>query len=562
MVASELIISPSNYIRRLNLMSIGVTRRIWKYCARPPRLGYLTLTQHTRVSNETSAAGWGFAHFAQIDASAIAIIDPQGHAWLRGEVRQLANRIGNAFRAAGLVPGDVLAIAAPNCAEYLVVYLAAVETGLYIVPINWHFTPSEIAFLLQDSGAKAIVTHRLLGSTKLGVLADHAIATVFISIGDAPRFTSLDDFTASASDGPSRDIHTGRTMPYTSATTGKPKGIVLPLESAAVARERFINWNLFLGIEFNNENVHLCSSMLYHSACLDGALVALHMGHSVVLVNEWDPEHALRLIEQRRVTVTYMVPSMFVGLLKLPQSIRSSYSMSSLKCVIHGGAPCPVEVKRQMIEWWGPILWENYGAAEGAGATVSSQEWMRYPGTVGKPIPGSEIRILDEEGAEQRPGQPGLIYMIRYSGERFQYKGDPEKTRACYRGDFFTVGDVGFINEEGYLFICDRKTDMILSGGMNIYSAEIELVLIQHPGVADCAVVGQRDEIFGEVPKAYVQLRRGVEPSSDTSLDIYKYLRTRLTAAKLPKSIEYITKVPRDPSGKLFKRLLRTGPPD
>jgi long-chain acyl-CoA synthetase len=499
----------------------------------------------------------GFAYFARRDPAVTAVVDPGGREWSRGEVLGLVNRTARAFRSAGLNPGDALAVAAPNCAEHLVVLLAGIEAGLYLVPINWHLAPNEVAFLLKDSGAKAIVTHASLGEPRLRMLLENrAQATVLVAIGGADSFLSFASFVSAESSEPFPPGPLGRTMPYTSATTGTPKGVVLPLQDALAARDKFIRWNMSLGIDLDAGNTHLCASMLYQSACLEGVINALHMGHRVVLLERWDPETTLRLIELYRVTFTYVVPTMFVRLLKLPDAVRARYDVSSLKCVVHGGAACPLDTKRRIIEWWGPIVWEAYGSAEGAGTIASPEDCHRYPGTVGKPVQGSRIKIIDEQGEELPPGEVGMIYLTRYTGDRFEYKGDAAKTAASYRGDFFTVGDVGYVNEQGYLFICDRRADIIISGGYNIYPAEIELVLVEHPSVADCAVLGERHQLFGEVPIALVQLQPGVRDSPTLTLNLLRYLGGKLAAAKVPKGIRYVANIPRDPSGKLHKRVL------
>jgi long-chain acyl-CoA synthetase len=500
----------------------------------------------------------GFRHFAQRDRDRTAIVDPRGRSWSRGELLDLIDRTAGAFAAAGLSPEDVVAIVAPNCAEYLAVYLAGIEAGLYVVPVNWHLAEQEIAFILADSGAKAIVAHGSLGAIRLASLFDDSPkTTALISIGDAAGFTSLDAFIALRPAVALAGRSAGRVMPYTSATTGRPKAVRRPLQGAERALHKTVQWHLSLGIEIEQDNVHLCASMLYHSAPLEGAVIAMHMGHEVVLVDRWDPQGLLQLIQRYAVTTTFMVPAMFVRLLKLPSEIRGAYSTSSLRFVIHAGAPCPVDVKRRMIEWWGPIVWESYGAAEAQGAVVSPTDWLAHPGTVGRAIPGSRLKILDDDGRELAPGEVGLIYMTPHTGDHFEYNGDPEKTLTCRRGEFVTVGDIGYLNEDGYLFICDRKTDMIISSGMNIYPAEIEQVLVQHPAVTDCAVVGVAHELMGEVPKAVVQLASGLTPGPQLTADILRFLAERVSPMKLPKRVEYADRIPRDPNGKLYRRLLR-----
>jgi long-chain acyl-CoA synthetase len=534
----------------------------------------------TSGSTIEAATNFGFEHFAARDAARIAITESGGKVWSRGRLLALVHRLANAFVAAGLVAGDCVAVLAPNCAEYLAVYLACVRAGFNVVPINWHLAPSEVAFILENSGARAVVGHARLGQSRLAALAasvqdrsepaalsggpasSRAAARLLIAIGAAPEaapgFVALSDFVAAHRSDTSEAIGTGRVLAYTSATTGRPKGVKLPAHNAHNALARIVAWHRSLGIALEDGNVHLCSSMLYHSAPLEGAIVALQMGHRVVLVERWDPEQLLRLIDEEDVTTTFMVPTMFVRLLKLPAPVRARYSMHTLRFAIHGGAPCPPEVKRRMIAWWGDIVWESYGAAEGQGAIVCARDWLRYPGTVGRAIPGSAIAIFDAQGRPAAPLQVGTVYLRPHTGDRFEYLGDPERTRQCYRGDLMTVGDLGYLNEAGYLFLCDRASDLIISSGLNIYPAEIEQVLVLHPGVLDCAVVGVPHALLGEVPKAFVQAAPGAQAGPALAVECLRFLAGRLSAMKLPKRIEFVEKIPRDPNGKLYRRQLKS----
>jgi long-chain acyl-CoA synthetase len=500
---------------------------------------------------------FGLRHFAARDRDATAVIEQNGAIWSRGELLALADRTACAFAACGLEPGDVVAIVAPNCAEYLAAYLAGIGAGLYVVPLNWHLAAPEIDYLLEDSGAKAIVAHARLGERRLAALRAHADrVTALVAIGAAEGFCELREF-ARATARPLPSAPEGRMLPYTSATTGRPKGVWRPLPGAREAVRKFVEWHLALGVELEHDNVHLCSSMLYHAAPLDGARIALEMGHGVVLMDTWEPLAVLEIIEWRRVTTTFMTPTMFVRLLKLPDDARTSHSTESLRFVVHGGAPCAPDVKRRMLDWWGPILWEAYGASEAQGTIASSEEWMRRPGTVGRPIEGTQLAILDEQGRELPAGEIGLIYLTPYTGERFEYYGDETKTRACRRGDFVCVGDLGYVDDDGYLFVCGRSTEVIISSGMNIYPAEIEQVLIGHPAVADCAVVGAEHEVLGEVPYAVVQPAPGAEPSTELTRELLRFLGERVAAMKLPRRIEYRAELPRDPNGKLRRGALR-----
>lgn len=499
----------------------------------------------------------GFQHFARHDGEFVAVVDPRGRRWSRRELCDLVNRTARAFVAAGLHAGDAVAIVAPNCAEYLAVHLAAIEAGLLVVPVNWHLADDELAFVLEDSEARAVIAHERLGAARIAaLLVRGSRARIFVSIGRAPGFTPLHAFVNAQPPDSLATRAPGRVMAYTSATTGRPKAVLLPLRNALPALQKTIEWHVSLGIEPENDNVHLCASMLYHSAPLDGAVTALHMGHRVVLADRWTPEMLLQLIERHRVTTSFMVPTMFVRLLKLPEDARRRFASRSLRFVIHSGAPCPIDVKRTMIEWWGPIIWESYGAAEVQGTVVSPEEWLARPGTVGRPIAGSQLKILDDEGRKLPPGEVGLIYMTPHTGDRFQYKGDPDKTRSSRRGEFVTVGDIGYVDEAGYLFVCDRSAELIVSSGMNIYPAEIEQVLVQHPAVTDCAIYGVPHELFGHVPRALVQPRRGAEAGPKLTSELLQFLATRLSAMKLPRRVDYTARIPRDPNGKLHRRLL------
>jgi long-chain acyl-CoA synthetase len=502
---------------------------------------------------------FGVRYFAAKNPTAAALIEPGIGAWSRGDLLTFVDRTAWAFVTAGLKPGDAVAIVAPNCKEYLGVHLAAITAGLYVVPVNWHLADREIAYLLDNSGARAVVAHARLGSARLAMLLSHASRTVLrIAIGPADGFAHLDELIATQPPYPFEGREPGRMMPYTSATTGRPKGVRRPISGAHATLRKTVAWHQSLGIAIEDRNVYLCPSMLYHAAPLEGATIALEMGHAVVITDQSDPELILRTIDDYRVTNVFMVPTTFVRLLKLPAEVRARYSCASLRFVVHGGAPCPEDVKRRMLDWWGPIVWESYGASEVQGAVTSSAEWLRYPGTVGRPIAGSRLEILDDDGREVPAGTVGLIYLTPYTGDSFEYYGDEPKTRACRRGDFVTVGDLGYVNDEGYLFVCGRRSEVIISSGMNIYPAEIEQVLIEHASVADCAVVGMAHELFGEVPRAIVQPATGLVPHPNLTFELLRFLGKRLAAMKLPRRIDYATALPRDANGKLLRRRLST----
>jgi long-chain acyl-CoA synthetase len=302
--------------------------------------------------------------------------------------------------------------------------------------------------------------------------------------------------------------------------------------------------------------VHICGSPLYHTAVLNFSAISIQLGHKVVLMDKWDPEEMLSLIAEHRVTHSHMVPTQFRRLLALPAEVRARYDVSSLRNVIHGAAPCPPEVKRQMLDWWGPVITEYYAATEGGGTKISGEEWLAHPGSVGKAWPYSVVKVLDDDGNELPAGEVGTVYM-QMGGSSFAYHNDKKKTEENRAGDLFTVGDVGYLDEEGYLFLQDRKTNMIISGGVNVYPAEIENELIMHPKVLDVAVFGVPDEDWGESIKAVVQPAEGVVGDDALTAELMGYASARLAKFKLPKSIDYIAEMPRDPNGKLYKRKLR-----
>jgi long-chain acyl-CoA synthetase len=311
------------------------------------------------------------------------------------------------------------------------------------------------------------------------------------------------------------------------------------------------------GISPEGDNVHLVGSPLYHTAVLMFTGCSLHFGHAIALMDKWTPESMLDVIARHRVTTTHMVPTQFHRLLALPDEVKRRYDVSSLTHVIHAAAPCPVDVKRRMLEWWGPVIYEYYAASEGGGTLVTPEEWLRYPGTVGRAWVGSEIRILDDDGKPRPTNEPGTVYMALGQSMDFEYHKDAKKTADNRRDGFFTVGDVGYLNEEGYLFLCDRKIDMIISGGVNIYPTEIEGALLAHPKVGDVAVFGVPDEDWGEQVKAVIEPAAGVTAGAGLADELLGFCADRLAKYKCPRSIDFVAEMPRDPNGKLYKRKLR-----
>ncbi|NIB38954.1 acyl-CoA synthetase [Pseudomaricurvus alkylphenolicus] len=501
-----------------------------------------------------------FWDYAQQAPSKLGLVSPEGEEFSRGELFSESNRLVRGLREQGLAAGDVVAVCMPNRKELLSLSLATFQAGMYLVPINWHLAAAEVAYILSDCGAKIFIADERIDNVASMAVEEASLEhRSCFCIGNIEGFRPFDELVWDYSDQLPEDRSAGAVMNYTSGTTGKPKGVQRPLagldpETAAQLATGLLQ---ILGSKPEDDNVNITCSPLYHTAVLVWANASLHLGHPVVLMDKWDAEDMLRLIEKYRVTTSHMVPTQLTRLLKLPESVRNRYDCSSTRRMVHAAAPCPPDIKRGMIEWWGNSIYEYYAASEGGGTIVSPQEWLQHPGTVGKPWPNADIRIFNDDGEEMPTGEQGTVYMRLSERADFEYKGDTDKTRANRIDNYFTVGDVGYLNDEGYLFLCDRKIDMIISGGANIYPAEIENVLILHPQVADCAVFGIPHEDWGEEIKAVVQLADGATEDDNTTATLLDFLATRLAKMKLPKSIDYLPELPRDPNGKLFKRRLR-----
>jgi len=490
----------------------------------------------------------------------VALATSSGDVVTAGELLASSNRATHGLRALGLAPGDAVAMVLPNCREALELYLAATQSGLYVTPINHHLTAAEIAYIVTDCEAKALFASARFAEACLAAAEQAELpAAARFSLGDIPTFRAYDQLGRGQPASRPDERTAGQLMQYTSGTTGRPKGVRRPLFQAdpdAVAGMLTHHFARF-GIEPGRMGVHLCCSPLYHTAPLMFAVSSLHFGQTVVLMERFEAAACLELIERHRVTHTHMVPTQFHRLLALPDDERRRYDLSSLERVVHAAAPCPIETKKAMLAWLGPVVHEYYGATEGGGTVVTPEEWLRRPGTVGKAWEGAEVHILDDDGTPCPPGVPGTVYMTLGWGD-FEYYKDQEKTRANRRGNLFTVGDYGYLDEEGYLFLCDRKIDMIIAGGVNIYPAEIESVLLEHPAVGDVAVFGIPNDEWGEEVKAVVELAEGVAPDPSTARELLAFCAGRLARFKCPRSIDFVTALPRDPSGKLYKRKLRT----
>ena len=458
------------------------------------------------------------------------VIAADGTVVLGEQLLAYANKVTNALRARGLKPGDAVGMCLRNGPEVLALYLGVAQAGMYLIPINWHSAKPEVAYIMRDSGAKVLVC-----SMETRDLCSQGIG--------------LNQLVDGASDGTPQDRLAGGIMNYTSGTTGNPKGVKRPLppcepEPVVSGYAAFL---LMYGLT-PNAGVHLVCSPLYHTAVLYFASSALHLGQDVVLMDGFDPVVFLESCQKWRVDNTHMVPTHFVRLLGVPNP--ESYDLSSLKAMVHSAAPCPIPIKQQMLEWWGDCVYEYYAATEGGGTMVGPEDWRKRPGTVGRPWQGADIAIHGEDGARLGPDIPGTVYIKMAQG--FEYHRDPEKTKEAWDvPGYFTVGDIGYLDDEGFLFLCDRKADLIISGGANVYPAEVEAALITHPRVMDVAVFGIPNDEFGE------EVRAIVEGSGVSEEELLAWARERLAKYKCPRSIGFVESLPRDPNGKLKKRLLR-----
>jgi long-chain acyl-CoA synthetase len=504
-------------------------------------------------------ADLGFWRLAGQDPDRLAVVDPEGGEISAGELLAASNRLVHGLRALGLQKGDVLATVLPNGAPMLELFLAATQAGWYITPINHHLAGPEIAYIVDDCEAKALVGHERFAGELTRAAAEIRLGPEGrFAVGDVEGFRPYPDLSDGQPDTAPPDRTVGAPMQYTSGTTGRPKGVRRPLVDADPDEMGglYTGFLQMFGITPHDDNVHLVVSPLYHTAVLVFTASSMHLGHPVVLMDKWTPEGTLERIERYRVTTSHMVPTQFHRLLALPEEVRTKYDVSSLRHMIHAAAPCPPEIKRRMLDWWGPVIDEYYAATEGGGTIVRPHEWLERPGTVGKAWPTSEIKIFDEQGNELPPGEIGTVYMRMGTGE-FEYYKDKEKTEANRRNGYFTVGDVGVLDEDGWLFLRDRKSDMIISGGVNIYPAEIEGELLTHPKVGDAAVFGIPHDDWGEEVKAVVEPADGVEPGPALAEELRTHLRERVAGYKVPRSIDFMASLPRDPNGKLYKRRLR-----
>ncbi len=468
-----------------------------------------------------------------------------------------SNRIAQLFRSLGLKPGDHVAIFLENNPRFFEICWGAQRSGLIYTAISSRLTAAEVDYIVSDCGARLFVTSNYLAekAAELAPLMKDAPHRFMIG-GTIPGYESWEDAVARFPATPVADETAGHDMLYSSGTTGRPKGVMPVVEPQPIDFDNpllAISRKLY-GIDSNT--VYLSPAPLYHAAPLRFNMSVMRLGGTSVIMENFDAEEYLSLIPKYKATHTQVVPTMFVRFLKLPEEVRARYDVSSLKCAIHAAAPCPIPTKEAMINWWGPIVWEYYGGTEGNGLTMcNAEEWMAHKGTVGRAIVG-KLKICDDEGNELPSGESGTVYFA--DGRQFEYHNDPKKTaESRHPKGWSTLGDVGYVDADGFLHLTDRKAFMIISGGVNIYPQECENLLINHPKVMDCAVFGVPNADFGEEVKAVVQPRDMSDAGPALAEELIAYCKQHLSAIKCPRSIDFEAELPRHPTGKLYKRLLR-----
>jgi len=490
-----------------------------------------------------------------------AVMAETGESLSYAELERRSVQLAHVLHDAGLRPGDVVALLTENSLRAFEVYWAALRSGLYITAVNFRLKPDEVAYIVNDCGATALIVSAEQAATAEAITGVTAEVKLRLAYGGPViGHGSYEETIAVAPAVPFGDQPHGATMLYSSGTTGRPKGVRPPLPGIQVSEpgEGLVTLaSQFFGV--NAETVYLSPGPIYHAAPLrwSGAVQAL--GGTVVMMKKFDAEQALRAIGDRRVTHAQFVPTMFVRMLRLPQQVRDRYDISSLRVAIHAAAPCPVEVKQKMIGWWGPILVEYYAGTESNGMTaVDSATWLTRPGTVGRPVLGT-LRICADDGTELPAGEIGGVYFER-DDIPFAYHNDPEKTRASQHPQhsaWTTLGDIGYLDEDGFLFLTDRKAFMIISGGVNIYPQETENVLALHPAVYDVAVIGVPDPEMGESVAAFIQPAAGAVPGPELAQEVVTFVKSKIADYKAPKVVRFVDDLPRTETGKLLKSELK-----
>ena len=478
-----------------------------------------------------------------------------------GDLERRSVQLAHVLYEAGLRAGDVVALLTENNLRAFEVYWAALRSGLYITAVNHHLKPDEVAYIVSDSGATALIVSAELAATAEAIIAPTNGVKLRLAYGGPVQgHDSYEETIAAASEVPLAEQPQGATMLYSSGTTGRPKGVRPSLPGIQVTEPGEALLTLasqFFGV--NQDSVYLSPGPIYHAAPLRWCGAVQGLGGTVVMMKRYDAEQALQAIQDRRATHAQFVPTMFVRMLQLPHDVRDRYDVSSLRAAIHAAAPCPVEVKQEMIDWWGPVLVEYYAGTEGNGMTaIDSRTWLAKPGTVGRPIYGS-VRICADDGTELPAGHTGGVYFER-DEVPFTYHNDPAKTQASRHPDhttWTTLGDVGYLDEDGFLFLTDRKAFTIISGGVNIYPQETENVLALHPAVYDVAVIGIPDPEMGESVAAFVQPAPGAVPGPELEQEIIAFVKSKIASFKAPRTVRFVDDLPRSEAGKLVKSELK-----
>ncbi|MEV0546878.1 acyl-CoA synthetase [Nocardia salmonicida] len=502
------------------------------------------------------------AHVDRFPDKVAIVMAESGATLTYRQLEENSIRLARHLHDAGLRRGDHVALLSVNDPKVYEVYWAALRSGLYITVVNWHLTPAEIGYIVDDCGARALIVSAALATTAEQVTAHTPQVEIRLAFdGPVEGFESYEQALAAASPEPLADQPRGADMLYSSGTTGRPKGIKLPLSDRQVGDPPGDTYTAIFGplYAFESQSVYLSPAPLYHAAPLRFGGVVNALGGTLVVMEKFDAELALATIERHRVTHSQWVPTMFVRMLKLDESVRARYDVSSMQAAVHAAAPCPIAVKQAMIDWWGPVLHEYYASTEANGATfIDSEQWLRKPGSVGTAGLGV-IRVCGADLAELASGEIGTIYFEREELP-FNYHNDPAKTAEAVHPNhptWTTTGDIGYVDEDGYLFLTDRKAFTIISGGVNIYPQEIENALALHPKVFDVAVIGVPDEEMGESVKAVVQPAAGVAAGPALAEELREFLGARIGAYKVPRTVDFSDDLPRTPTGKLVKGKLR-----
>jgi long-chain acyl-CoA synthetase len=495
-----------------------------------------------------ASVGMVSAFWARQKPDATAVWDRFGaHSY--GKVNATSNKLARVLRGAGLQPGDSVALFCTNRAEFIETINACRRSGLRVTPVNWHLKTDEIAYILNDCEAKALVAETRFETIRDAARQAPGLLLKLALGGLSDGFEDFDSALDGVDDRDLPDPQMGSQMLYTSGTTGRPKGVFRPHGVATPPQFEGTNAN------YNpDSDVQMCAGPGYHAAPLAFDIaIPQASGVPIAFMGErWDTEDVFRTIQTHKVTHAHLVPIMMQRLLAAPSELKKNYDLSSLKFIVHGAAPCPPEVKRAMIEWLGPILYEYYAGSEGgAGFAIRSDEWLQKPGSVGKRPTLMRVKIMDEEGNELPAGQPGLIYHEAQKLNPFSYYKDDKKTAGAHRGEFFTLGDIGYFDEDDYLFLTGRSAEIIISGGVNIYPQEVDNEIIKHPAVEDVCTIGVPNKEWGEEVKSVIMLRQGYAASDALKAEIIDFVRDKLAGFKVPRSIDFVAELPRSAAGKI-----------